>query len=166
MRDRILYANAKTLPLLLVLVIALLVLGLVGVPVQRPVTADFFHVTYAELEYEDGRWVVYSDGHTEATFEGSFRVCATDARTARHFWTCEWSDPIPYGITGTVGSAYRQPETLEWWANVTPPPDMTPDRSVVMTTCWRAVLGRDWLAPVCAHSLWEPPQAVAGSGTR
>lgn len=134
-----------------------------------PTTADLFHVSYVTLDRsEDGHLVVYTDAHAREAFVGRFKVALRDRDTYRHVWTPEWSGWINYAANPD-GSHYRQPETLQWWADY---PDFVepPARAWVMETCWQAVirdpaLGMTELEPVCATSLLDKaqnaPQATA-----
>lgn len=129
-----------------------------------PSMSDLFSVSYAELLYEEGEWVVYSDGKIEQDFEGSFRVCIRNLKTARHYWTCQWTDWFNYTYTGRSG--YRQPEYLEWWANISPEvaSSLDPDTGKIMQTCWRARVDDKVLEPICRTSTWVPVKQQGLSG--
>lgn len=129
--------------------------------VMLPTTADFFAVSYVELERgDDGHLVVFTDAHVVKAFEGRFRVTMRDRDTSRHVWTPEWSSWIQY-VEHPDGVRYRQPETLQWWANidqfVEPPPG-----NWIMETCWQAryddpTLGLVELKPLCVTSTLSRP---------
>ncbi len=117
--------------------------------------SEYFSVSYAHLKREEGRWVVYTDGTTLQDFEGSYRVCMKDASTGRSYWTCQWADWFPYEATGK--SSYRQPEPLDWWANISEAfSESILEGPKVMTTCWRAKVENVILDPKCVTSNWEP----------
>jgi hypothetical protein len=123
---------------------------------QLPKTEDLFRVSYVDLVRDkDGHLVVFTDASALKEFEGRFKVALRDRNTQRHHWTPQWSEWITY--LQNDETKYRQPETLQWWANVDyhvePPPN-----SWWMETCWQARveddrLGLVELEPVCASSV-------------
>lgn len=129
--------------------------------IALPKTSDLFRVTYVQLDRDaHGHLVVYTDAHALVTFEGRFKVSLRDRTERRHVWTPQWSEWIEYAAN-PGGTRYRQPETLQWWADyphlVEPPPG-----SWVMETCWQArvedpTLGLVELEPVCLTSLLDLP---------
>jgi hypothetical protein len=125
-----------------------------------PQTADLFSVTHADLAREHGKLVVYTDGHAKQAFNGRYKVALRDRSTFRHAWTPEWSGWIDYAANPD-GTRYRQPETLEWWANYPSTVVIDPLQGWFMETCWQArvedkVLGWVELEPVCIASAIEP----------
>lgn len=119
-----------------------------------PKTADFFEVTHARIEVENGQFVVYSDGRAIESFSGRFRVDVRDMDTARHAWTPSWSPWIKYR-KNSGPTRYSQPESITWWTGRDDAAAlMDPSRGWVMQTCWQGrvddpVLGLTELEPVC-----------------
>lgn len=126
-----------------------------------PKTEDLFHVGYVELARgEDGHLVVFSDGRAVVDFEGRYKVTLRDRSTQRHVFTPQWSEWLDY-VASPDGPRYRQPETVQWWADkpsfVEPPPS-----TWVMETCWQARITDDHLGlvelePVCRTSVLGRP---------
>lgn len=124
---------------------------------EAPHTSEFFFVTRADLKKWQGQWVVYSDGSILQPFTGSFRVCLRNLETGRHYWTCQWTDWIPYdGNPGVL--RYHQPEKLDWWANIplSIVQEISDKNPKLMETCWRAKVEEIVLEPVCVTSIWRP----------